>query len=287
MFILKHKKLDNEQGGEQGGGGGGEQSSDNLSPNADYKNDPKLDDNGNPIEGNIDEGTPEGEQSGKGQDSGNNEGDKSNTPEFDFNAPIVQQIETLVTDAGLDASEVAKIVTENDGQVTPALLKTLVEKHGEAVASLIAQQLGSFHKANKEKATKRDQAVFDQVSAAFKDVTDQSGTETWKELSTWAKDNVPNEERKEINKMLQRGGLSAKYAVDDLVSRFKSSDNFSQEASLITGDNTNQSFGIKPMSKSDYTREFRALEAKGHVYGQSAELAALDKRREAGMQRGI
>lgn len=205
----------------------------------------------------------------------------------DLSSPIVKQVENLVTSAGLNASEVAKIVTENDGKVTPELMKTLVEKHGEAVASLIADSLSGFHTANKAQATKRDQAVFDQVSSAFKDVTTQTGAETWKELSGWAKDNIPVDERKEINQLLQQGGIAAKYVVDDLIGRFKSSNAFSQDAQLVTGDSTPNNFGVTPLSRADYTRELRALEQKGHVYGQSNEMAALDRRRQAGIQRGI
>lgn len=272
-----------------GGGAGGESTqTPSASPNDNWQDNAKLDENGNPIGGQQPQQEQETPPAG---DTPPADGDGDNTtPEpkdFDFNTPVVQQIEQLVVDAGLDAGEVAKSVTENNGEVTPALAKKLVEKHGEAVAGLIISQLKGFHSANKAKSEARDNAIFSQVEESFKGVTEQSGQDTWKELSTWAKENVPNDERKEINKILQQGGLGAKYAVDDLVNRFKSSESFVQSADLITGDRVTDSSGVTPLSKSDYQRKFRELEAKGHVYGQSQELAQLDKQREAGMRKGI
>lgn len=285
------------EAGADGADGGGTQTPEGhtppQSPNADWQNDPKLDENGNPKEDGLRDRQDGGELNNeldKVDESGKDQPEKQEQKEerkYDLDSPVVQQVEKLIVEAGLNAADVAKIVSQNDGVPTPELVKAIADKHGDAVASIVAEQLKGFHKANVERVGKRDQAIYDQVSEAFKGVTEQSGQDSWKELSGWAKENIPNEERKEINKMLQQGGLAAKYAVDDLVNRFKGSDSFVQSADLVSGDNTPNDFGIKPMSKSDYQREFRALEAKGHVYGQSAELAALDRRREAGMARGI
>ena len=202
--------------------------------------------------------------------------------------PVVQQVEGIIKEAGLNPAEVAKIVSTNDGQVTPEILKALVDKHGDAVASLVSSQLGTFHKENVAAASKRDTAIYDQVQESFTGVTEQSGEATWKELANWAKENVPNTERKEINKLLQQGGIAAKYAVDDLVNRFKSSEQFVQSADLVTGDSTPKDpSGITPISQVEYNTKFRELEAKGHVYGQSTEFERLDRQRMAGRNRGI
>lgn len=291
-------------GGDGGGGqppanqapASGEQNKAPESPNKDWKNDPKLDDKGNPVaeapKGDQQKPNkkkpPESTNTGEDDkgDKGNKE-DKQEPREYDLSAPVVKQVEKLITEAGLNAQDVARIVTENEGKATPELIKALADKHGDAVASIVAEQLSGFHSANQAKANKRDQAIFDQVQESFKGVTEQGGKETWGELAGWAKENIPNDERKEINKLLAQGGIAAKYAVDDLVSRFKSSESFSQSADLITGDATAQDFGVKPLSKQEYVSELRKLEAKGHVYGKSQEMAALDKRRTAGLQRGI
>jgi len=256
------------------------------SPNADWQNDPNLDSNGNPVAPTQEpvkdkpvEETTELPTEDKG---------KEETPrEYNLDTPVVKQVEKLLTEAGIEVTDVAKIMSENGGKATPELVKQIADKHGDAVASIVAEHLSNFHQAGVEKSNKKDLAIYTQVEEAFKGITEQGGKETWGELAGWAKDNVPKSERVEINKMLAQGGLAAKYAIDDLVSRFKTSDSFNVQADLITGDNVVQTNGVTPLSKQDYQREFRALEAKGHVYGQSAELAALDKRRNAGMQRGL
>lgn len=281
------------QGGNQPNGQPNKQEP--QSPNADWKSDPNLDENGNPKPpaNNQAPNTPNdkgGNKGGEGNKPDGEQGGKDGDDkprEYDLSSPVVKQVEKLITEAGLNAQDVARIVTENDGKATPELIKALADKHGDAVASIVAEQLSGFHTANKNKAAQRDQAIYDQVQEAFKGVTEQGGKETWAELAGWAKQNIPNEERKEINKLLAQGGIAAKYAVDDLVSRFKSSESFVQSADLMSGDATPNDYGVKPLSKAEYTMKLRELEAKGHIYGQSQEMAALDKRRMAGMQRGI
>jgi len=282
MIILGNKYVSTVFRDEAKPDGDASGAGDTGKPNEDWKNDPNLDENGNPIENPTPPEKPPEEPS-KPEDKGDNTVEE----DFDFNTPVVDQVSTLLTDAGLNPQDVAKAVTDNEGKITPAIMKKLVDKHGEAVASIIVDQLGNFHKASVKQANTRDKEVFNQVQEAFKGITDQSGEDTWKELNSWAKENVPVNDRKDINKLLQQGGLAAKYAIDDLVNRFKSSNDFVQEANLISGDFTSNDTGVTPLSRTDYTRELKALESKGHVYGQSAEMARLDKRRQAGINRGI
>lgn len=289
MFGRKFNTFYMEEavGGEDVSGGGSP--APEQQPNADWQNDPRLDENGNPKQEQPEEQPeqkPNGEEKHVDQKPEEQE-DKQDTSDV-FNTPVVKQVESLLNDAGLNPQDVTKAIMENGGKLTPTLTKQLVEKHGEAVASIIADQLGTFHKASVDKATKRDQEVYNQVQEAFKDVTDQSGDKTWQELSGWAKENIPNDERKEINKLLQQGGIAARYAINDLVNRFKSSDSFVQSAELVSGDNfSNDNSGLQPLSKAEYTQKFRELESKGHVYGQSKELDKLDRQRMAGLSRGL
>tara|TARA_R110000822_G_scaffold46604_5_gene123990 strand:+ start:4915 stop:5799 length:885 start_codon:yes stop_codon:yes gene_type:complete len=262
------------------------------SPNVGWEKNSQLDANGNPTEKpqpkkeeTPEPSTPTGDADKGDKAPKKEEGAKPR--EYDLSAPVVKQVEKLLTDAGLDVSEVAQTVINNDGKVSPELIKALVDTHGEAVASIVAEQLSGFHESRKTLDTKRDQVIFDQVADSFKGITEQGGKETWSELAGWAKENVPNDERKEINKLLAQGGIATKYAVDDLVNRFKNSESFTQSADLMEGDATVNDFGVKPLSKSEYVMKLRELEAKGHVYGQSQEMASLDKRRTSGRQRGV
>ena len=245
-----------------------------VSPNADYKTNDTLDDKGNLIaDAPV---APTGEPSAV----------EPVTPPkpVEFDSKAAKSVEGLLTDAGLTPTDVAKSVTEADG-VTPEIMKALVEKHGEGVADLISKQLEHLHQSNKDASAAKDNAVYDQVHEAFNDP--QGGEETFKELSGWAKENIPNEDRVEINKMLAQGGYAAKLAINDLVSQFKGSDSFTQEAGLEVADNLSNQIGGQPLDKAGYQREMRALTEKGHVYGQSQEMIALDKRRTAGLNRGI
>lgn len=196
------------------------------------------------------------------------------------------QVTKFLDDAGLNSESVIKEFVD-DGELSVDSMKALVEKHGEAVASLIIDKLKGLHEQSVKAAEARDQAVFKQVEEAFKGLTDQTGEKTWEELSGWAKENVPNEERAELNRMLQGGSLQAKLAIDYLVNTFKKSDAFSQPAELLDTDNVSEDYGLKPLSRNEYLRELDVLLAKGHDYNTSPEIRQLEARRQKGMSRGI
>lgn len=200
----------------------------------------------------------------------------------------VGKVTALVEQAGLDMVEVATYAKANDGQIDLDTMAALKEKHGEVFAEMIADQIKGIHTERTAEAQKKDQAVFDQVEEAFKGLTEQSGEESWKELAAWSKDNVSNEDRVEINKLLGQGGLATKLAVQELVSAFKESQGTQevQEADLLEADTTTHT-STGSISKSDYTRELNALLDKGHVYGESREISQLDARRAKSIQRGL
>lgn len=194
----------------------------------------------------------------------------------------------LVEAAGLTMQEVAKIAKANEGKLDTATMLALTEKHGEAVASLLADQIENIHATRTSEAAQRDQAVFDQVAEAFKGQTEQSGEESWKELAGWAKDNVSTEHRAEINALLAQGGLAAKLAVQELTTAFKESQQPTeyQDAELLVADTTAKSDSGN-ITKQDYIREMNKLLADGHEYGSSSEMAKLDARRTRSINRGI
>jgi hypothetical protein len=254
-------------------------------PNDAWEADAKLDANGNPLA--EDTGAPkEASKSAEGEKPKPTQAEAAERYAKVATKEVGAQITTVLTEAGVDATDAANTIRENGGKVTPAIAKALVEKHGETVAGIVINQMEAVSQAGIATAEANDNAVYDQVADAFKGVTEQSGKDTWKELAGWAKANVPEGDREQINTMLQAGGLQAKLAVQSLVESFKNSDNFTQSPVLEQGDNTTTERGVQPLSKADYQREFRALEAKGHVYGQSQEMAQLDKRRTAGIKLG-
>lgn len=263
-----------EEGAESSGGGGEasqEQTSEQTTQESTSEN--QQQDQGQQAESQT---TPEQEQT---ETPTKTEGDKSK----------VSQVTTLVEAAGLDMKEVAKVAKENDGKLDLETMVALKEKHGDVIAELIADNVTSIHKEQLDAANKRDQEVYDFVLDQFKDsVTEEdTGKSVWGELSGWAKDNVSTEHRSELNKLLAQGGLAAKLAAQELVSAFKAAQGTQefQEAELIEGDSTPKGSGGF-ISKSDYTRELRELQAKGHVYGESREIAQLDARRAKSIAAG-
>jgi len=212
-------------------------------------------------------------------------------PEKEVDKSTLGQVTGLVEKAGLNMKEVAEYAKANDGKVDLETLVALKETHGDAVASLIADQIKGIHTERTEAATKRDNEVYDQVKEAFKDITsdpEQTGESMWKELATWSKENVSTEHRSEINKLLAQGGLAAKLAVQELTTAFKESIGTQefQEAELLDGDELTKS-NDKTISKSEYNMELNKLTQAGHQYGESREIAALDARRMKSIQRGI
>lgn len=250
----------------------------------DWSKDPRVDGNGNPIEGQP---APDVKPEPTKEVVQHKPEEHPEPKKTELDTPVVKQIQNLVEESGLDAKAVRKAIEDNDGKVTPELAKALKDKHGELVANLVTEKLEGFHTEAKEKLATQQTAVYSQVEDAFKESTTQSGKESWDQLAGWAKENVPTSERNEINQLLAKGGLTAKLAVAELISRFKDSNAYSQPAKLVGGDSSSNSGGVQPLSRTEYTNELRKLEAKGHVYGQSQEMAKLDARRQAGLRQGI
>lgn len=196
-----------------------------------------------------------------------------------------EQVEGMLKAAGLKVSDVIAQVAADSGELSPAAMKALAEKHGEGMAMLLAGTIKGIYENNKVATAAKDKVVFDQVQEAFKGVTEQSGAETWKELAGWAKENIPTEERTEINKLLALGGFSAKLAVDALITRFKST-NIGQEAELVTADAVSNAGSMTPLGRDEYSAELRTLMSKGLSY-ESREVQNLQQRRQLGIKRGM
>lgn len=266
------------------------------SPNEAWKDDARLDANGNPVEGEVpavvepvvepaEPVVPAEEAPAEETPAVLDETPAVIDPVF--NTESAKQVQPLLEAAGLVPSEVAEIVTKGDGKVTIEIMQKLVEKHGEGVASLIKDKLEGLHQSHQAVSKAADTKVFNQVEAAFKGVTEQSGSDTFKELATWAKTNLPVADRQEINGLLSQGGKAAELAINSLIQSFKSSDSFiAQPAKLLSADGTSGEYGGKPLDKAGYSRELRKLMDSGHNYDTSPEIASLNSRRTKSLARG-
>jgi hypothetical protein len=266
------------------------------SPNENWQEDSRLDDNGNPVETPVvepvvEESSPAQEEEAEAVETDEAKLDEAEVVEAKplpkFDSDEAERVRPFLEEAGLTPSEVATAVTSANGEVSIEIMQKLVEKHGEGVAGLIADKLKGLHTSNVTAAKAADGKIFDQVKSAFKDITDQSGADTFKELATWAKKALPVADREEINGLLRQGGKAAELAISSLVDSFKKSDSFiSQPAKLVAGDNSVNEYGSKPLDKSGYNRELRKLMDNGHNYETSPEIASLNSRRTKSIARG-
>lgn len=212
---------------------------------------------------------------------------KKEPTKVSYTDSAAKQVSDMITEAGLDAAQARDAITANGGKCTPEIYKALVEKHGEGMASLLSSQMTQVHTDQVDASNAQDKAIYTQVADAFKGVTEQSGEETWSELSTWAKANVSNDDRKELNAVIAQGGMAAKLAVQELVSMFQQSGDYSQEMVGLEGDNVPNAGKGGDLTRQEYNTELDVLLAKGHDYNTSREVKALQARRARSATRSI
>ena len=198
-----------------------------------------------------------------------------------------KQVEDLVVSAGVDPSKLIANADHETGSLGVDDKVKLINKHGEAIADLIEGNIKKLLMDTKKHSTKKDKAVFDQVAKEFTGVTKQDGKETWKELASWVKENVDVSTRKEYNRMLTAGGLSAKLAVKEMVSAFKKENDMTIPAQLVAGDSdSGVSASTGFITRAEYMKQLDVFQKAGHDYDTSPEIAALNKKRMKSISSG-
>lgn len=213
--------------------------------------------------------------------------EKPVVPVVTYKSSAAQQLAEMVTQAGMNPSEVLKAVQSNNGVATPEIYAALQAKHGEGMAALLTGQMTQLHEDTVTKSTAADKAIFDQVAKSFEGVTKQTGEETFKELASWAKTNLEDTKVTELNALIKQGGMAAQLAIQELTTAFQSSGDYTQPAKLLAGDATPTKGTGGDLTRHEHNEEVRKLLAKGHRHGTSKEIAALGIRRTKSMQRGI
>ena len=209
-------------------------------------------------------------------------------PTVTYKSSAAQQLAEMVTQAGMNPSEVLKAIQGNNGVATPEIYAALQAKHGDGMASLLTGQMSQLHETNVTASASADKAIFDQVAKSFEGVTKQTGEETFKELSTWAKANLPQDKVDQMNALIKTGGMGAQLAIQELTTSFQNSGDYTQPAQLMEGDNTPANNGSGgDLTRQEHNEAVRALTQKGHQHGTSQEIAALGRRRVKSMSRGI
>ena len=193
----------------------------------------------------------------------------------------------MLVEAGLQPDDTLAAIEANGGIVTPEIYKAISDKHGDGMASLIVGQMSALQATAATKTKAANEGIYTQVKEAFEGITEQSGEDTWKELSNWAKESLPIDKRTEFNALIKQGGMGAKLAVQELATAFKGSEGFTQPAKLLDGDNKPNASQAAMITRAEYNEQLRALLDKGHNYDTSPEVKRLQSRRTKSAQNNV
>ena len=159
-----------------------------------------------------------------------------------------------------------------------ALLKaTLAQKGVQGWEQFVALGEAAYTKVNSENEAKAKASREAIISEA-------GGAEEWGAIQKWAGDNATPEEKAQINKMLNAGGIEARSAVKYLVDVYNKANNVVKEPlNPLANAGRAASPSNAPLSSSEYVKEVQALNRKlGGRMEESKEYANLQRRRLAG-----
>lgn len=224
-----------------------------------------------------------------GQQTAQEEQQEQQAQPIQYSEDAYAQVNNFITSVEGDAEKLTEYMLTN-GTLPLDFTTKLAEKHGHATANLVIEQMKAMHESHvleaQQTSERNNKAVFDQVHKAFEGITEQTGEQSWNELATWAKDNVPKEKRDEINVMLAQGGMSAELAVTFLIDSFKGSAQYTQPAQLMEGTNRNNVPAGGNLTRAEYNTKLNKLLDAGKSYN-SSEVVKLQAQRKRSMQRGI
>lgn len=218
----------------------------------------------------------------EGNEEGNEEGNDEKPLDTDVWGSTGDEVGdstlTLMQNADLTVEDAKAIMYDavKAGDVTKIDKDALVEKVGKAKADLILAGVENFVSRAKAKA-----------DTILKEVhTTAGGKENWDQVTTWAKENVPESEMAEYRELVDAGGAKARFAAQELMSRFNADDNnttLNADSAEITPDTKAQSQGRK-ITKRAYAEELM----KAHDRGASpAEIEEINAARRRGRAAGI
>lgn len=171
-----------------------------------------------------------------------------------------------------------------NGELSISSQAKLVETLGESLAGMAINQLNAEATKIKDASTAARTEVLDYMIEAFGE-TDRDAT--WaavKEFVASPESGFSADDKAELSKMLQKGGLAAKLAIDNIVAVHTGNPNTTVTADLLQGDISTVK-GFDPISAKAYSEEVSILADK---YGyESLEVQQLQQRRERSRNAGI
>ena len=187
----------------------------------------------------------------------------------------------LLKEAGVSRAEAESYFQKaaESGKLEDVNMQALVQRVGEAKANLVMAGIRDWHtRANAASEVTR-KTVYDAVG----------GEESWQVLAAWVKTNEGKDAglaavMPEIRSMIDAGGMQAKYAVMELMTRYNADPRTSGlNNNLLAGTAAPNPADFGPLSK----REYQALIGKANDSNDERAVAQLRARRAAGMRAGI
>lgn len=226
-----------------------------------------------------------GEDAGKSDDTGDDVGEAEDNNE---DKPLDSEVWgstgdeagdaalALIQNAGISVEEAKALMFDavKEGKPENIDRDALVEKVGKDKAALILAGVENFVTRSKAKA----ETILNEVH------TTVGGKENWDAVTTWAKENVSAEDMADYRDMIDAGGAKARFAANELASRYNGDDgNTTLNTSEIKPDTKAAPKG-EVLTKVQYFEKIEAAYAKGAT---EAEINEIKAARARGRAKGI
>jgi len=185
---------------------------------------------------------------------------------------------TLIQNSGMTPETALELFGKAREQMDPSLVDRdkLIEAVGKTKATLIM--------AGFETVTSREKARVHEVTKVVHEAA--GGEENWKKATKWATAKMDASELDELRAMLDKGGRQAKFAADEIISRYNSDP---KNTALAAGNgqvtpDTKATTTVKGITRREYGEQLERLYRRG---ASEAEFNALRAQRNAGKKQGI
>lgn len=185
---------------------------------------------------------------------------------------------TLIQNSGMTPETALELFGKAREQMDPSLVDRdkLIEAVGKTKATLIM--------AGFETVTSREKARLQEVTKVVHEAA--GGEDNWKKATKWATAKMDAAELDELRAMLDKGGRQAKFAADEIISRYNSDPKNTALAAgkgQVTPD-TKATTTVKGITRREYGEQLDRLYRRG---ASESEFNALRAQRNAGKKQGI
>ena len=199
--------------------------------------------------------------------------DWGSTGDENGDAVLTMLQEAKVTQAEAEAMLFEAVKSNDPSKINRDLL---VEKMGEAQATLIINASKDFMASNAKKIAEVTKTVHDAAG----------GKENWDKVADWAGKNMSDAERGEYAEMIDAGGLKAKFAAEQMIKSYEGdskNSSLSNAADVHVGESSTPPEG-RAISRADMVKELDALHNRAGLSWE--ETQRKDREIRAARKRG-